>query len=163
MSDKAGDNELMTAETFRSSLHNPSFFLPLTETNMNTITLQALNLFFNLKHEGVDSHEALKQVQARFKHLTQADIDYIIMEYNNDRALANARPKCYKNPCPEEVESFNRALVTKAKRELSGKTLELTLQALQTRSEAHVGAIWEKLPFNDIANDIIEEWYQLAK
>ena len=161
MSENESDKAL--TEAIRSSLHNPSFFLPLTETNMNTITLQALNLLFNLKHEGVDSHEALKQVQATFKHLSQADIDYIIMEYNNDITLAHARPKCYKNPSPKEVDNFNRALVTKAKRELSGKALELTLQALSTRSEAHIASAWEKLPFNDIANDIIEEWYQLAK
>ena len=130
---------------------------------MNTITLQALNLFFNLKHEGVDSHEALKQVQATFKLLSQADIDYIIMEYNNHITLAHARPKCHKNPCPQELDTFNRVLVSKANRELTGKTLKLTLQALQTRSEAHVGAIWESYSFNDIANDLIEAWYQYCE
>jgi len=72
-------------------------------------------------------------------------------------------PTDYQHPCLKQLAIFKARLVQKAESNLKGKQLELTLQALQTSSEAHIASVWESHLFNDIAHDIIEAWYQYSE
>lgn len=82
----------------------------------------------------------------------------------------------YDFPCLKQLAVFKARLVQKAEAMIGGKLLELTLQALETRSQEAIDAITEHNAFEygwepsrslefaiDTAHEIIDAWYQYSE
>jgi len=228
MSDKAGDNELMTAETFRSSLHNPSFFLPLTETNMTLHSLitnikpslhNSFNDDFDRTHRVslIGNTAELTAIQAFYHSSFYRDLtkleqkqfweggfienlgstseytlyrtyrgNFIVYPLENNKGIMffqskycsihYSAPADYDLPCFKQLAIFKARLAQKAESHLSGKLLDLVLEALETRDSEAINTITEHNAFEygwepprslefaiDTAHDIIDAWYEYCE